>query len=196
MILSLIASYAKDEKGQLVIGCGNTSPWSSHADLLRFREYTRGHPVIMGRKTHEAIGRVLPGRKNIVVTSRNLQIPGVTIVHSAEEALSECKGANEAFIIGGQSLYEWALDKVERMYITEVDTRVSGDAFFPNYKERHFKPIHLEKVPGEKFTILQRFDRRTTAHKEIEEDGEAADISTSEMDEWGDNFLFYEGYNL
>lgn len=169
MILSLIAAYAKDEEGRLVIGRDNKIPWHSRADLQRFKEYTMGHPVIMGRKTHESIGRTLPGRKNVIVTTQDIKIPGAVIVGSMEEALAECEGETEAFIIGGQSLYTWALDRVERMYITEVDMVVPGDTFFPPYKLNHFKKIHTESVAGEKFSILQRFDRKTSAHRNVAE---------------------------
>jgi len=199
MILSLIVAYAKDKDGNLVIGKGNEIPWYDKTDLLRFKEYTMDQPIIMGRKTHESIGRILPGRKNIVVTRQDIEIPGAVVVHSMEEALSQCKGAYEPFIIGGQSLYEWALDRVERMYITELGMFVNGDAFFPPYKSEHFKPVHKEGPAGAEFTILQRYDRRTSAHKEL--DKLSKTTYTSPTDDQGDvdhsDYIFaHLGYAL
>ena len=163
MILSLIAAYARDEEGKLVIGLDNQIPWHSKADLTRFREYTTGFPIIMGRKTYDSIGRALPNRKNIVLTSQDIKIPGVTVVHSIEQAMDECAGHQEAFLIGGQSLYEWGLGRVDRMYVTVINKVVSGDTFFPNYKQSHFKIIHKEESQEEIFYIFQRSNHKTSA---------------------------------
>jgi dihydrofolate reductase len=117
---------------QRVIGAGNRLPWHLPDDLRRFRTITRGHPVIMGRKTFESIGRPLAGRTNVVVTrQRGYRPPGCVVVHSLEGALAAVP-PEETFVIGGASIYRQALPLVDRLYVTEVDTRVDGgDAYFP-----------------------------------------------------------------
>jgi len=128
MRLSLIVAMAKNR----VIGVDNQLPWHLPADLKHFRTLTMGHPIIMGRKTFDSIGRVLPGRRNIVVTrNRNYRFDAVEIVHSLDEALEICRDENEAFVIGGAHLYEDAMHRVSRIYVTEVHAEVKGDVFFP-----------------------------------------------------------------
>ena len=128
MRLSLIVAMAKNR----VIGVDNQLPWHLPADLKHFRTLTMGHPIIMGRKTFDSIGRVLPGRRNIVVTrNRNYRFDAVEIVHSLDEALEICRDENEAFVIGGAHLYKDAMHRVNRIYATEVHAEVKGDVFFP-----------------------------------------------------------------
>ena len=167
MILSLIVAYAKDEEGRRVIGNENSIPWNSPRDMARFKEYTMGNPIIMGRKTHESIGRILPGRKNIIITHQeDYKVPGAVVVNSLDEALSHCQDAHEAFIIGGETIYLQVLDRVERLYLTEIEMVVSGDTFFPAFKATYFKAIHSEKFQGEKFTILERANRSGSCKSE------------------------------
>jgi dihydrofolate reductase len=159
MILSVIVAYAKDKEGRQVIGRDNQIPWHFPHDLDRFKEHTVGHPIIMGRKTHESIGRILPGRKNVIVTTQDIEIPGAVIAHSMEEALGKCAGHNEVFIIGGQALYEWALPRADRLYVTSfVIDGVEGDTFFPKFEDNAFKVIHQERanISGDHFRILER----------------------------------------
>ncbi len=129
MTLSLIVAVA--ENG--VIGRANQLPWRLPEDLQRFRRITTGHPVIMGRKTFESIGRPLPGRTNIVV-SRTGVFPGTVSAHSLEEALTEASrasGAGEIFVIGGGEIYRAALPLATRIHLTRVHSSVEGDATFP-----------------------------------------------------------------
>ena len=188
MILSLIVAYARDEAGKLVIGLDNKIPWYNKEDLARFRRHTTGFPVIMGRKTHESIGRVLPNRKNIVLTSQNIQIPGAVVVSSMEQALEECEGYQEAFLIGGHSIYAWGLDKVDRMYITAINEVVSGDTFFPGYKQTHFKVIDKDEHPEATFYIFQRSNYKTSALLENGQTQPSLEVSSN------DNPYDFHGY--
>lgn len=115
------------------IGAGGTLPWHLPADLRHFREITMGKPIIMGRRTHDSIGRALPGRRNIVVT-RNREWPapaGCEVAHSLEEALALAGAASEVMVIGGAALYRCALPLAQRIYLTEVQAEVGGDVHFP-----------------------------------------------------------------
>lgn len=125
--LSLIVAMAKNR----VIGHENKMPWHLPAELSYFKRVTTGHPIIMGRKTFESIGRPLPGRRNIVV-SRNAHFhaPGVEVANSLESALALCANENP-FVIGGASLYADALKFAVRLYVTEIEAELVGDTFFP-----------------------------------------------------------------
>jgi dihydrofolate reductase len=115
-----------------VIGVNNTLPWHLPEDLKRFRALTTGHHIIMGRKTYESLGRLLPGRTTVIVTrNRAYQLAGAVITHSLQEAMQACHADDEAFIIGGAELYIEALKVVNKLYLTEVALDVAGDAFFP-----------------------------------------------------------------
>jgi dihydrofolate reductase len=124
--LSLI--YAVSENH--VIGDGNKLPWHLPADFKHFKEATSGHPVIMGRRTFESIGRPLPGRQNIVLTHNlDYQADGVTIVHSLEDAISQAED-DDIFVIGGVKVFEEALPQAVRIYETRVHALVAGDVLF------------------------------------------------------------------
>jgi dihydrofolate reductase len=140
-MLSLIVAIAKNR----VIGFENKMPWHLPAELAYFKRVTMGHPIIMGRKTFESIGRPLPGRRNIVVSrDRAYVAAGVDVVHSLEAATATCKNEN-AFIIGGATLYAEALPKVDRLYITEIDASPDGDTFFPALDGREWKETSRER---------------------------------------------------
>jgi len=126
--LSLIVAIAKNN----VIGINNSLPWYLPEDLKRFRTLTTGHHIIMGRKTYESLGRLLPGRTTVIVTrNKNYKLEGALIAHSLEAAVELCKNDTEAFVIGGAELYQDGLKLSNKLYITEVDLTVEGDAFFP-----------------------------------------------------------------
>lgn len=115
-----------------VIGRNNALPWHLPADLKRFKALTMGHPVVMGRKTHESIGRPLPGRRNLVITrNRAYRAPGCEIVHSLDEAIAACRGSPQLFIIGGAELYREALPRAHCLEFTEIGADFEGDAVFP-----------------------------------------------------------------
>ncbi|MDO8961339.1 MAG: dihydrofolate reductase [Methylophilus sp.] len=126
--LSMIVAVANNG----VIGVNNTLPWHLPEDLKRFRALTMGHHIIMGRKTYESLGRLLPGRTTVIVT-RNVgyQVDGAVVVHSLDDAMRFCKQDEELFLIGGAQLYQDGLPHVQKLYITRVDIEVEGDAFLP-----------------------------------------------------------------
>lgn len=159
MMLSLIAAYANDQQRKRVIGKDNKLPWHHPADLHRFREHTLKTCVIMGRKTHESIGRVLPGRDNFIITHQeDYKVPGATVFHGLEEAITEASSrVPEVFIIGGGELYKQTISRAERLYLTRLRREnVVGDAFFPDFNEGNFKTIHSEETEQDTFIILQR----------------------------------------
>ena len=132
-----------DKKG--VIGLEGDLPWHLSADLKRFKAMTMGKPLIMGRKTHESIGRPLPGRKNIILTqSQEFKAEGCTVVHSLEEALLAAGEVDEVMIMGGSGIYDQSLDRANRLYITEVHADVSGDVYFPEFDGGEWVEIERE----------------------------------------------------
>jgi dihydrofolate reductase len=132
-----------------VIGRNNALPWHLPADLKRFKALTLGHPVLMGRKTHESIGRPLPGRRNLVISrSRGYSAPGCDIIHSLDEAIAACGGAREIFVIGGAELYREALPRALCLEFTEIHAEFEGDATFPEFSRGQWREtgreIHID----------------------------------------------------
>ena len=128
MRISIVVAAA--ENG--VIGTGNALPWHLPDDLKRFKVLTMGKPILMGRKTHESIGRPLPGRTNIVISrQRGLTLPGCLVVSSIDEARQAAGAAEELVVIGGAELYAQALSFVDVIHMTRVHAKVDGDAYFP-----------------------------------------------------------------
>jgi dihydrofolate reductase len=129
MTLSLIVAMT-DER---VIGRDNQLPWHLSDDLKRFKKITMGHPIIMGRKTFESIGKPLPGRQNIVVTNnKTYAAAGVTVAHDLCQALAACEqDKNERFVIGGAGLFQAALPMADKLYLTLIHHPFKGDVFFP-----------------------------------------------------------------
>ena len=160
MTLSLI--IAIDKNG--LIGNKGTLPWHLPEDLKRFKKITMGHPIIMGRKTFESIGRVLPGRRNIVVTRNSeWRHPDVTVVHSLEEALTAVQGEDEAFIIGGAELFKATIKDIQKIYLTEIHESFEGDVYLPELDLASWRTIHSEEFPKDgntpyayRFRILKR----------------------------------------
>ncbi len=159
MRLSLIVAVAKNR----VIGNKNEMPWHLPADFAYFKKITTGHPIIMGRKTFESIGRPLPGRRNIVV-SRNpvFRADGVEVVASLELAINACH-REDAFVIGGATLYAEALPRVDRVYLTEVDAAPDGDTLFPVLDKNQWREIERERreadeknIHAMEFVVLER----------------------------------------
>lgn len=145
--VSLIAAVAANG----VIGDNNALPWRLPEDLRRFKALTLGHPVIMGRKTFESIGRPLPGRRNIVISrNREYAAAGCEVAASLEAALEACRnGSDEVFIIGGAQIYAEALPLAQRLYMTEVHCAFEGDAHFPAFDRREWNEIQREPCISE-----------------------------------------------
>lgn len=129
MIISIIVAVSQNG----VIGKDNQLLWRLPDDLKRFKQLTMGHPIIMGRKTFDSIGKPLPGRTSIVITrNTDFKQEGIIVVHSLEEALTEAAktGSDETFVIGGGELYRLTQPIADKLYITEVETVIEGDTFF------------------------------------------------------------------
>lgn len=153
-----------------VIGHLNKIPWYLPRDLKHFSTTTKGHTVIMGRNTYESIiarnGKPLPERNNIVVTwQKDFQAPGCVVVHSLQEALSKSPKNAEVFVIGGSQLYNEALTKADRLYITIIHTTLEGDAFFPEFNKTDWKIVsenRFEKDGKNQFaSTYYIYDRRS-----------------------------------
>lgn len=115
-----------------VLGCDNKLPWHLPADMAYFKKKTLGHPVIMGRKTFESIGKPLPGRRNIILTRNILFAPkGCEVCPSVNEALGMIH-EEEAFVIGGSEIYDAFMPVYSRLYVTHIDVEVEGDCYFSN----------------------------------------------------------------
>jgi len=144
--LALVA--ALDEQG--VIGAGNRLPWRLPADLRRFRHLTLGHPVVMGRRTHESIGGALDGRDNLVLSrSADFRAPGCRVVADLDTALALCARAPVVMVIGGAAVYAAALPRCERMYLTRVHDRFEGDVFFPRLVAEEWRTVASEFHPAD-----------------------------------------------
>jgi dihydrofolate reductase len=139
--LSLIVAFANNQ----VIGINNMLPWHLPEDLKRFRALTMGHHIIMGRKTFESLGRLLPGRTTVIVTrNKDYKIEGALIAHSLQAAWILAASDAEPFVIGGAELYKEGLKLANKLYITEVHADFAGDAFFPDIDLNHWQLI--EKI--------------------------------------------------
>jgi dihydrofolate reductase len=147
VIVSCIVAMSENR----VIGAGGRLPWRLPADLARFKQTTLGHFVIMGRKTWESIGRPLPQRTNVVITRRSdYPVPsGVEVVHSLTEALELAEGQEEVFVIGGGEVFEMALPRCDRVYMTVVHTVLDGDAFFPEATPNEWQLVAEEAHPAD-----------------------------------------------
>lgn len=127
------------------IGNNGDLPWHQRADLQHFRKITMDKPILMGRKTHESIGRALPGRHNIVITrNENYEsAAGCTVVHDLDTALLAAD-STEVMIIGGADLFAATLPRAEKIYLTEIDTEVEADTFFPEFDTGSWQEVSRE----------------------------------------------------
>ena len=131
------------------IGIDNTLPWRLPEDLAHFKRTTSGHPIIMGRKTFDSIGRPLPNRRNIVITRNpNWRHEGVDAVTSLDAAIALAQGG-EAFVIGGAQIYAEALPRTERLIVTEIGKSFACDTFFPEITAREWQETARENHHSE-----------------------------------------------
>jgi dihydrofolate reductase len=162
-MISLVVAYAKDR----VIGRDNDLPWRLPPDLKHFKKLTTGKTVVMGRNTYESIvgrlGKPLPNRRNIVISNTLKSVPdGVEVVSSLDEALRLAKNDGQIVIIGGQQVFDEALNRnlVERIYATEIDLDVKGDKFFPKLDMADWRQIakedHIYEYTRFSFVTLER----------------------------------------
>ena len=146
MKISLIVAAATNN----VIGRDGGLPWHLFEDLKRFKRLTTGKPIIMGRRTYESIGRALPDRRNIVISSRDgLEIEGCEVVATPEDALKLVAGAEEVMVIGGGKVYEQMLPMADRIYMTRVHASVDGDTYVPDISEDQWQVVAEENFPAD-----------------------------------------------
>lgn len=151
MIISLIAALTKNQ----VIGKNNDLPWHLPDDMKYFMQTTRGHHVIMGRKNYQSIPekfRPLPNRTNIVVTrQQGFSAPGCIVVHSIEQGLEVARNNNETevFIIGGSEIYRAGFAYAEKLYLTEIDTTLEGDTYFPSFNKQQWRELSRRHHPAD-----------------------------------------------
>jgi len=139
---SLVVAVARNG----VIGRDNRLPWRLPDDLAYFKHVTMGHPVVMGRRTWQSIGKPLPGRTNIVVThDPAFQAPGCVVAHSLEEAWRAAEGADEVCVIGGTSLFAETLPLADVIHLTEVEADVPGDTYFPEFDRAAWRETEIAR---------------------------------------------------
>lgn len=159
MKISLVVAMSENR----VIGVDNHLPWHIPEDLKRFKKITSGHPIIMGRKTYESIGRPLPNRTNIIISrNKDFRAEGTITCHSLEEAIkwaSQASGNDEIFIIGGGEIFKQALPIADRIYLTTVHWPYEGDAFFPEIKMDSYKETAKEQLSQDPKAVLQILDK-------------------------------------
>ena len=140
-MLSIIVAVSENN----VVGKENKLPWKLSADLKRLKSLTMGHHIIMGRKTWESLGKALPGRINVVITTdKNFKAEGGVVVHSLNEALAFSSADDEIFIFGGGKIFKEAMPLVNKIYITRVHSIIDGDTFFPVLDRSDWKEISRE----------------------------------------------------
>ena len=161
MRISIIVAAAQNR----TIGRDGDLPWKLSSDLKRFKKLTMGHHIIMGRKTFESIGRLLPGRTTVVITRQEAYtVPdGGLVAHSLDEAITLAKDDDEAFIIGGAQLYDAAFPRADRLYLTTVEAEVEGDTHFPEWQADNWTVISDEQFPADerndfstRYRVLER----------------------------------------
>jgi dihydrofolate reductase len=151
--ISIIAAVARNG----VIGVGNALPWHLPEDFAYFKHTTMGHPLVMGRRTFDSIGRALPGRRTIVMTRRNdWHHADVETAHSLPEALALAGPADEVFVAGGGEVYAEALPYAHRLLVTEVDQEAEGDVRFPEIDERSWRETAREQRDGFAWVTYER----------------------------------------
>ncbi|MBI1965226.1 MAG: dihydrofolate reductase [Betaproteobacteria bacterium] len=136
--LSIIVAMAKNR----VIGANGAIPWQLPDELKLFKSLTLGHHIIMGRKTWESIGRLLPGRTTVIVSrNRALKVQGAIVKDTLEGAVEACGGDPEIFVVGGADLFRAALPLAGRLYLTTVEAEIAGDTYMPGYEPGEWREV-------------------------------------------------------
>jgi dihydrofolate reductase len=161
-VITLIAAVARNG----TIGADGGLPWHLPADLKRFKALTMGHPMIMGRRTYDSIGRALPGRRTIVVTrDRDWAAPGVTVAHSVDDAIDLARRGDDpvsgsdggpVLVVGGGDIYRQTIARADRLELTHVDADVPGDTRFPEVDPAVWRVTGREDAPGYAFVSYAR----------------------------------------
>jgi dihydrofolate reductase len=144
-----------------VIGVNNRIPWHLPDDLKLFKRLTMGHHIVMGRKTYESIGRLLPGRPTVIVTRQpDYAVAGAIIAHSLQDAINAAARDDEIFVIGGAQLFREALPIADRIHLTLVEAKPEGDTFMPEFDITQWSQVSREEKPGYRYVLLERGGRR------------------------------------
>ncbi len=160
MIVSLIVAMGRNR----VIGANGAIPWRLPSELQLFKRVTMGHHIIMGRKTWESIGRLLPGRTTVIVTrQKDYAVADAVMADSLEAALAACNNDSEVFVVGGGELYRLALPLARRIYLTTVDAEPAGDTLMPELNPADWREVSSESFSADKkhvhayrFAVLER----------------------------------------
>ncbi|MBT7952183.1 MAG: dihydrofolate reductase [Gammaproteobacteria bacterium] len=160
MNISIVVAMSSNS----LIGRDGDLPWHLSADLQHFKSITMGKPILMGRKTHESIGRPLPGRENIVLTrNKDYRANGCTVINQLNELESRFLDSDELMIIGGAQLYADALEVSKRLFITEVHADLEGDTYFPEFDRGQWREIERQAFKADEkndfdysFVVLER----------------------------------------
>ena len=159
-MISIIVAVAQND----IIGNKNALLWHISEDLRNFKRITSGHPVIMGRKTFESLGRPVPNRTNVVISRTTTHIEGCTVVDSLEKAIALFPADEEIFIIGGAQIYALAMPIADKFYLTVVEHPYEGDTAFPEWNESEWELISEERFNcGEKYPYpfaFREYNRR------------------------------------
>jgi dihydrofolate reductase len=146
MKISLIVAMAANR----VIGSKGQMPWHLPADLKRFKQITWGSPIVMGRKTFEAIGKPLPGRSNIIVSNnKNYRQPDCLVFNDVESVLRHCSQCAEVFVIGGATLYQALLPRADYLYLTEINKEFVGDTYFPEVDKGQWQEVEQQYIDND-----------------------------------------------
>ena len=148
-----------------VIGSNGAIPWHLPEELKRFKRLTMGHHIIMGRKTWESIGRMLPGRKTVIITRQDgYRVSGAVTAHSLEEAIAACGNDSEIFVIGGAEIYAQALSRAARLHVTTVDAEIAGDAHMPEFDDGGWREVSSESFPADE---RHRYSFRSATYERV-----------------------------
>ena len=154
--IALIVAMAKNR----VIGADNRIPWHLPDDLKMFKRLTMGHHIVMGRKTYESIGRLLPGRTTVIVTrQRDYRVTGAIIAHSLHDAINAAARDDDIFVIGGAELFREALPIADRIHLSLVDAEPEGDTWMPEFDTSQWTEVMSEQKPGFRYLLLKRIGR-------------------------------------
>lgn len=188
MTMTLIAAVAEND----IIGADGDLAWRNSEDLRRFKKLTLGHPVVLGRRTFDSIGRALPGRRTIVVTrSVSWSAEGVEVAHSIEDALALVAG-QDVFILGGGEIYAQTIALADRLEITRVERDLMGDTTFPAISASDFEQTHHDQRDGFSFvtycrrSTAPRASRRTASSASIAAASGSTESSKAASGEWFD----------
>jgi dihydrofolate reductase len=144
--VSIIVAMSKNG----VIGDHGHIPWHLPAELQRFKRMTMGHHIVMGRKTWESIGRLLPGRRSVIVTRNpDYAVPGAIVADSLRAAIAICLYDEEIFVIGGAELFREALPVADRLYLTVVDAELPGDTMMPEIDFDDWQAVETEEIAAD-----------------------------------------------